>query len=223
MFSQISSRLGFRHLFHVTSSRNVQQFFPCFTRSLSLSPSGLLVSPIKITPHKLLLINKPRSSISKSVVLAGLGLGLVLVTWNRPAIRCEAPDSRQPNTTNSTIYPENYPAPPVSSVSFYELGFGTVAGICAGVFIKKGAKALAFLLGGVFVLLQYLNSTSVVRVDWGRAASRFEHLFYTKDALGIAKPPNVMSLWNGIVDFLTADFQPRASFIAGLALGLRIG
>jgi len=30
-------------------------------------------------------------------------------------------------------------------------------------------------------------------------------------------------LWNWVVDFLTADFQSRASFVAGLALGLRIG
>lgn len=55
---------------------------------------------------------------------------------------------------SETVYPEKYPDLPVSSVSLYELGFGTVAGVCAGVFIKKGAKALAFLLGGVFVLLQ---------------------------------------------------------------------
>jgi hypothetical protein len=46
------------------------------------------------------------------------------------------------------------PPLPESSVNIYELSFGTVAGICAGVFIKKGAKTLAFLLGGVFVLLQ---------------------------------------------------------------------
>ena len=60
-------------------------------------------------------------------------------------------------------------------------------------------------------------------MDWGRAANKFENLFYTKDASGIVRPPNVRSLWNGTINFLTADFQPRASFIAGLALGLRIG
>jgi hypothetical protein len=48
--------------------------------------------------------------------------------------------------------------PPSSSVKPYELTFGTVCGICAGVFIKKGAKALAFMLGGVFVLLQVRSS-----------------------------------------------------------------
>ena len=39
-------------------------------------------------------------------------------------------------------------------VNLYQLSFGTVAGVCAGVFIKKGAKAVAFFVGGVFVLLQ---------------------------------------------------------------------
>lgn len=113
-------------------------------------------------------------------------------------------------------------------------------------FVKKGAKAVAFAMGGVFVLLQvrifrhthprldtsgltvgcgaqYLGSMSLVRVDWSRAATRFENLFYTKDATGATRPPNVGSLFRWIVDFLTADFQQRASFIAGFTLGLRIG
>ena len=140
---------------------------------------------------------------------------------------------------NSGLGDDYYPPPPQSSVSMYELGFGTVAGICAGVFVKKGTKALAWTLGGVFVLLQasavpciretplisvqYLRSTSVVRVDWGKVANKFEDRFHTVDAQGVKHTPNVMSLWRWIVDFLTADFQPRASFIAGFALGLRIG
>ena len=173
IFQLSSSRLGFHYLFHghpTTVSHSFQRFFPYFTRSLSVSRSGLLVWPTKITStvQKIGLINKPRpfsSSISKSIALAGLGLGLA--TWNKSAIRCEgmcpmtsfsiipkfqqpAPEG-QPNVNSRPVYP---PAPPVSSVSFYELGFGTVAGVCTGVFIKKGAKALAFLLGGVFVLLQ---------------------------------------------------------------------
>jgi hypothetical protein len=50
--------------------------------------------------------------------------------------------------------PVGLPPPPRSSVDKYGLTFGTVCGICAGVFVKKGAKALAFFFGGVFVLLQ---------------------------------------------------------------------
>jgi FUN14 domain-containing protein 1 len=76
--------------------------------------------------------------------------------------------------------------------------------------------------------LQYLGSQSIVRVDWARAAGRFENLFYTarKDPVtGVEtrSAPNVLSMWRWIVDFLTADFQQRASFVAGLALGLRVG
>ena len=48
-----------------------------------------------------------------------------------------------------------YPSPPpTSTVNIYELSFGTVCGVCAGVFIKKGAKAIAFILGGIFMMLQ---------------------------------------------------------------------
>lgn len=71
--------------------------------------------------------------------------------------------------------------------------------------------------------VQYLGSISVVKVDWARMGSRFEKLFYSTGENGAKKPPTVYSLWRWLVDFLTADFQPRASFLAGLALGLRIG
>ena len=61
-------------------------------------------------------------------------------------------------------------------------------------------------------------------MDWKRVAHKFEDLFYTTDsASGARRPPNVFSVWNWLIEFLTADFQPRASFIAGFALGLRIG
>lgn len=117
-----------------------------------------------------------------------------------------------------------------------------MCGICAGVFVKKGAKFVAFVLGGTFVLLQvistlethplllksdsytaqYLGSLSIVRVDWPRAASRFENLFYRTEN-GVRRPPTIGSVWNWLISFLAADFQPRATFVAGLALGLRIG
>jgi len=111
-------------------------------------------------------------------------------------------------------------------------------GVCAGVFVKKGTKALAWLFGGAFVFLQVsaayldvvewktflfemhscgftnstLGTTSIIKIDWSKAAARFEGLFYTVDAQGTRRPPNVYSLWRRLVDFLTADFQPRASF-----------
>ena len=70
---------------------------------------------------------------------------------------------------------------------------------------------------------QYLGSVSIIKIDWSRAAARFENLMYTTEANGIRQPPSVYSLWRWLVDFMTADFQPRASFIAGFALGIRVG
>jgi hypothetical protein len=47
-------------------------------------------------------------------------------------------------------------------------------------------------------------------------------MFYTTDPkTGNKAAPTIYSLWKWMVDFLTADFQPRASFIAGLG-ALRI-
>ncbi|KAH9945996.1 FUN14 family-domain-containing protein [Epithele typhae] len=158
------------------------------------------------------------------------GCCLALTFLIAPAVYCDtppiSPGARQPAppTQYQALSPAPPPPPPPQSiVNFYELGFGTVCGVCAGVFVKKGAKIVAFALGGVFVLLQYLGSTSLIRVDWGRAASRFENAFYTRDATGAKRPANVGSAFRWLIDFLTADFQPRATFVAGFALGLRIG
>ncbi|CCL98434.1 uncharacterized protein FIBRA_00431 [Fibroporia radiculosa] len=166
--------------------------------------------------------------ICKAAGVTSVGIGLSI--YAAPNIFCEPvaartspPPVSSPSGAAPLSSPEPFPEPPTSSVSYLELSFGTITGICAGVFVKKGAKALAFVLGGVFVLLQYLGSMSLIRVDWARASSRFESLLYTKDASGQKRAPSVGSLFRWLIDFLTADFQQRASFIAGFGLGLRIG
>ncbi|KAF8969973.1 FUN14 family-domain-containing protein [Flammula alnicola] len=212
------------------SQQHLRQLFPysaSFTTSLK-APSlqfqyGLHTLPsavVRKVKNTGLKETRGLSFLLKGATVAGVGLGLA--TLQKPPIHCDPPEPK-PTTTTPPIYPEDRGPLPESSVSLYELGFGTVAGLCAGVFVKKGSKAVAWFLGGIFVLLQYLGSASLVRVDWKRMAGKFENLFYTKDATGATRPPNVLSLWNWLIDFLTADFQPRASFIAGFALGLRVG
>jgi len=202
-----------------------------------------------------------RSNLLLYTGLAGAGIGLHAYSLNN--VHCDStrefslelaicvdipPESasRQPPPPVVTPPPapedSNLPPPPASTLNLFELTFGSVCGICAGVFIKKGTKFVAFILGGTFVLLQvistsethplvpksdpctaqYLGSVSIVRVDWSRAASRFENLFYRTEN-GVRRPPTIGSLWNWLIDFLAADFQPRATFAAGLVLGLRIG
>ncbi|PWN21883.1 hypothetical protein BCV69DRAFT_311590 [Microstroma glucosiphilum] len=120
----------------------------------------------------------------------------------------------------------NEPAPE-SIVNVYQLSFGVVCGVCAGVFIKKGLKFIAFLLGGGFILLQYLNSQKLVSVNWGGISKRYDGLVGS-----VAGPGEKVKGWQGSTagriytrfeDFLTANFQERASLLAGLALGLRLG
>jgi len=68
------------------------------------------------------------------------------------------PTPQQPSPAVATPPPvpndSDLPPPPSSALNLYELTFGSVCGICAGIFIKKGAKFVAFMLGGTFVLLQ---------------------------------------------------------------------
>jgi FUN14 family len=111
--------------------------------------------------------------------IAGAGLGLSLYT-NFQKVNCECTSNHSTLTTNilfllrvlgtaatasspprprwtSPAGPPDLtglPPPPESSVNMYELTFGSVCGVCAGIFVKKGAKALALFFGGVFVLLQ---------------------------------------------------------------------
>ena len=137
-----------------------------------------------------------------------------------------APFSTKDDTTSSSATTATEPQ---SIVNVYQLSFGTVCGICAGVFIKKGLKFIAFLLGGCYVLLQYLNSQKLVTVNWSAINSRYDKL------VGSAAGPQTRAnatgfsgstaqrIWNRTTNFLVADFQPRATFVAGLLLGLRLG
>ncbi|KAJ6630689.1 FUN14 family-domain-containing protein [Mycena sp. CBHHK59/15] len=191
----------------------------------SLFPSSILPSPrLYVALPRVQLQSTPRYGLLSAIGAVGLGLGLS--TLLTPPIHCEGsppPAAPRPLPDEDPMPPQP-PPPPPSSVSVYELSFGTIAGICAGVFIKKGAKAVAFFLGGVFVLLQYFGSFGLLKVDWQKMGTRFQSLFYTRDPkTGATAPPTIYSLWTWLVDFLCADFQPRASFLAGLALGLRIG
>ncbi|EPQ58211.1 hypothetical protein GLOTRDRAFT_72373 [Gloeophyllum trabeum ATCC 11539] len=208
-----ASPLGIKHsLAQSCSKRPLCTFSPRFNPPFATHASR----PTSLT-------KSARPLIAATLGIGGVGLGLSV--FSKP-IYCEPPTPKTadlpPNVAEASST-DPYPPPPKSVLNVYELTFGTVAGICAGVFVKKGARFVAFMLGGVFVLLQYLGSLSVLRVNWSRVGSRFENLFYTTDATGVKKPPSVYSLWKWLVDFLTADFQPRASFLAGLALGLRIG
>lgn len=166
----------------------------------------------------------PRNTQSRSL-LYSLGLGLTFLSYNslRSPVLCETPVTPRPVVHDAG-------EPPSSMLDVYQLGFGTVCGICTGVFLKKGLRAIAFLLGGVFVLLQvcdplllltkerectltkqYMSSKSFVNVDWKKLASSYDSTFGTKTSEGVISHPTAKGAGNWIIDFVTANFQ-RESF-----------
>lgn len=61
----------------------------------------------------------------------------------------------------------------------------------------------------------------MVNVDWKSMASRYDRV--VDGYAGTGAGSRAKRLGNRVVDFLLADFPPRATFVAGLALGLRVG
>ncbi|WVW82826.1 hypothetical protein I302_104838 [Kwoniella bestiolae CBS 10118] len=161
----------------------------------------------------------------KKISPLSLGIGAAVaftslsLTLPHRQVKCESVFSPSSSRAASPLPDDPQPG---SILSVYELSFGAVCGICSGVFIKKGARAIAFLLGGVFILLQYLSSKSYIHVDWAKLGGKYDSAFGSKTATGY-RGPTVGGVYNRIVDFLTSNFQQRASFLAGLVLGLRLG
>lgn len=89
----------------------------------------------------------------KNAYMYTIGLGVAAYTFAPRKVRLDSAYANPPVVERKTVVVEDEP-PVESSVNLTQLTFGTVCGICAGVFVKKGFKALAFLLGGLFVLLQ---------------------------------------------------------------------
>lgn len=160
-------------------------------------------------------------------LIAAAGLGAF-----SSSVQCE---SARPYAASSPVVvaPKDDPtattAEPQSMVNVYQLSFGTICGVCAGIFIKKGLKLIAFFLGGLYIFLQYMGSQRLISVNWNAINSKYDK--FIGSAAGPETTSNVRGfrgstasrIWNRTTDFLTADFQPRATFMVGLVLGLRLG
>ncbi|GAA5859318.1 hypothetical protein JCM1840_004559 [Sporobolomyces johnsonii] len=163
-----------------------------------------------------------RLAVAASLPAAALTLSAL---DNRQPLQCASDRSyaQLPDAAGTTGA-----APPPSEaesiINLRDLSFGTVSGICVGIFVKKGLKAAAFVLGGVFVLMQYLSSRSLITINWSALTSSYDK-FVTKRA----GPPasqggnRLGGLWTWFIDFVGANVQSRATFVAGVMLGLRIG
>ncbi len=123
-----------------------------FLPNESQAPRAPPPNPFRSPSPPAIAVAKSRSAPASRLgfrYYAALGLGLSIAYNNlapKRSLQCQSAPPPTPQVGGGN--------PPQSILSVYELGFGTVCGICTGVFLKKGLRAIAFLLGGVFVLLQ---------------------------------------------------------------------
>lgn len=94
------------------------------------------------------------------------------------------------------------------------LGFGGVAGAVVGYAAKKATKLLAILLGVLFILVQLLAYYGYITVNWAAVQAGAEAIWTSQDGRTLAD-----RLW----DILTANLPFGGGFVAGFALGFKLG
>jgi len=107
-------------------------------------------------------------------------------------------------------------APDLQSFAPYlqQISFGALAGFATGYALKKIGRAVAIVLGLLFVALQLLAHYGIVDINWGVVQGHVDPLL-EPEALG--------GMWRRLVDVLTFNLAFAASFVPGLVLGIRRG
>lgn len=99
----------------------------------------------------------------------------------------------------------------VLSPLVYQLGIGGIGGFIVGYAIKKLSKLIVVLIGLFIIALLYLGTSGIISINyeklWGALA----------DALSFA---GQVALW--LIGFVSL-LPFTGSFIAGFALGLKLG
>lgn len=108
------------------------------------------------------------------------------------------------------------PVPHLGAVSF--------PGYLADFYQDSFPQAAAFTLGFVFIGLQYLSSRQFINVNWGAFSSSYDRFITSRAGPPSSQGGNRLArVWTGFIDFVSANVQQRATFVAGVVLGLRLG
>ena len=100
------------------------------------------------------------------------------------------------------------------SASLSSLGFGGVLGAAVGFTAKKTLKIAAIVVGLSFIAVQLLLHFGLLHVDWGAIESASHHAWV--DASGETAAARAWAV-------LSADLPFGTAFVAGFALGFRLG
>ncbi|ORY89166.1 FUN14 family-domain-containing protein [Leucosporidium creatinivorum] len=181
----------------------------------------LCTSTPTFTPRSASFLNSYRTALALVLPTVALGVGLSSKDVECASDRSYATPAPPANVLGGT--PADAPEAE-SIINLRDLSFGTVSGICVGIFVKKGLKAVAFALGGVFVLMQYFSSRSFISINWGALTSSYDSFITKRAGPSAAEGGNrIVGLSSAFLDFITANVQSRATFVAGIVLGFRLG
>jgi uncharacterized membrane protein (Fun14 family) len=92
-----------------------------------------------------------------------------------------------------------------------QLGVGGLGGLCVGYAIKKVAKIVAVIIGLFFLGLQYLAYQGIINVDYVGLENWAKNVVSGMGAL------------EGVFAAMIANLPFAASFVVGLAMGLKMG
>ena len=93
----------------------------------------------------------------------------------------------------------------------YQLGIGGFLGFFVGYAIKKMTKVLAVLIGIGALILIYLGYEGIININYDKLAEVFERLMGTASQASTVLTP------------IIANLPFAGSFIAGLAVGIKLG
>jgi uncharacterized membrane protein (Fun14 family) len=94
------------------------------------------------------------------------------------------------------------------------LGFGGVAGLVVGYTAKKLTKLAAILLALLFILVQVLAYQGWIQVEWAAVE---------ESAKGVWADESGVTLADRAWQILTANLPFGGAFVAGFALGFKLG
>ncbi|TIA92118.1 hypothetical protein E3P99_00725 [Wallemia hederae] len=149
-------------------------------------------------------------SLNWSATAGAIGLagGAVALNLSSKRVDCEtSPESAQTAPSPATTSDEGVEEVPQSIVNYKHLGFGSGC----GVFLKKGAKILAFFIGGAFVFLQYMRSQGLIVVKWDNISKRYNASLKRKFEGDEQKGVTVATVWNKLVEYVLSHLLIHAN------------
>ena len=93
----------------------------------------------------------------------------------------------------------------------YQLGIGGILGFFVGYAVKKITKVVAVLIGLGALILIYLGYTDVISINYDKLAQMIQNLMGTASQASTILTP------------IIANLPFAGSFIAGLAVGIKLG